>query len=102
MLSKTEIAETFETLLRDAYREVGAHATADLGSVARYAADRAGLLAQVVGIDGFNEALIAERDNVALRAGIAAVESADALDARILGMAHAVLLFAAKALAAAV
>ena len=44
---------------------------------------------------GYHEALIAESDSVALFAGIHAVKSADAADARLLGIIEGALMGAA-------
>ena len=74
-----------------AIRETGAnlqHSTAD---VAAYAATRAAHLAAITSEPGFQEAVIAERDAVLLFAGVSAARSADAVDARIVGLIHGAL-----------
>lgn len=55
-------------------------------SVARYAAARAAHLAKIIGEPGYDEAVKAEIQNVALEAGIAAVDSADAADVRVVSL----------------
>ena len=63
--------------------------------VAAYAAVRTQALANAVGEPGFSDIVLAERDNVALRAGLRAVQEGEVLDARI----DAALTFALRALA---
>lgn len=66
--------------------------------VAEYAARRTAHMAPLVGEDGFLAALAAETDNVALRAGLAAVEEADAADARLRGMLEGAMRLGARLL----
>jgi len=77
---------------------LGQRVVDELEDVAAYAAARADHLALVVGEPGFDQALLAERDSVVLRAAGSAVESADAVDARILLVAATALRIAATAL----
>lgn len=84
------MADTFaskiKAALEAALRETGVqllHSTAD---VAIYTAQRAAHLSTIVGQEGFDEALQAERDAVCLFAGVSAVKEADAADARIVGL----------------
>lgn len=67
--------------------------------IAAYAAERADSLALAVGEPGYDEALIAARDSVALKAGIVAVDEADEVDANILGLIAGLLAFAARSIA---
>jgi hypothetical protein len=92
-------AQDFETLLRQTGRELNVRLRADAAAVAIYASQRAAYLSSLVGQKGFDEALIAERDSVALKAGVSAVASADAFDARVVGIIQSVLLLGANALA---
>lgn len=62
--------------------------TRELAQLAVAAQER---LALAVGEPGFDGALIRERDALAIRAGIASVAQADALDGRLIGIIHAVL-----------
>ncbi len=95
-----DFGEDFKALLKDAFDEAGKELRIDLNALALYAQERAAHLATLAGQPGFELALRAERDNVTLRAGIAAVEQADATDQRIVGLIHGALGIAAKALAA--
>jgi len=69
---------------------------AELGS---YAADRARHLAGLVGQAGFEEALLAERDAVILKAGLLAIAAGDAADAELAGIIGGALGMAARLLA---
>lgn len=87
-------------LLSDAVKETGQDLKGDLQVVTAYAAERTAVLATLVGQPGFEEAVRAERDNVALKAGIASVAAADAFDQRVVGIIQGALFIGAKALAA--
>lgn len=67
-------------------------------ALADYAASRSVHLATLVGQPGFQEALIAERNNVALRAGIAASQTANSAESRFLGVLQGALAVGAQAL----
>ena len=56
-------------------------------------------LSEAANEPGFDENLIAARDSIALNAGIAATEEADALDMELLGILTGGLSIAARALA---
>lgn len=60
------------------------------------AANQLGMLALAVGEPGYDRAVLASRDNMALSMGLAAVGEADAVDARILGVLQGGLFLAAK------
>lgn len=93
------VARDLSDLLKDAVNEIGVTIRAELAGVAAYAAERAAHLATIANEPGFELAVRAERDAVALRAGIGAVQQADAADARVVGIIHGVLLTGARALA---
>ena len=57
---------------------------------------------QKYGQPGYQEALIAEANNVAMEAAITAIDQAEAADARLVGIVQGVLAVGAKVLAAAV
>lgn len=78
--------------------ETGKSLAQSAGDLATYTAERAQHLAGIYSEPGFREAVIAERDNVALKAGIAAVDEADALDQRFLGLIDGILSTASGAL----
>lgn len=67
--------------------------------VAAYAAEQAAMLKNVANQPGYHQAVLAARDNVALKAGIKASEQADATDSRIIGIIEGALFMGAKVLA---
>lgn len=96
------IADEFVDLLRRHGKEVGEDLVSDLNAVAEYAAQRVDHLSRCASEPGFREALIAERDNVAMRAALRTVARADDLDARILAITETALQIGARVLAAAI
>lgn len=78
--------EDLITMLKTAAQEQGRQLAANLDEVRDYARQRALHLATIVGQPGYETALKAEAHNVALRAGIAAVQAGDAADQRIIGI----------------
>lgn len=89
----------FLQLIDSALQETGVSLKASSAEVAVYAAGRAAFLSTIIGQPGFEQAVIAERDNVALFAGIAAVNQAVAVQARIVGVIQGALFMGAQALA---
>jgi hypothetical protein len=75
-----DLAEHLDRLLREV--------RAESNSVRIYAAEIMADLAAAVGEPGYNEALLAARDAIALRAGVSAVDSADAADREVLGLIY--------------
>jgi len=92
----------FKELLEDALEETGVEVEKNLDEVSEYAAARAQHLSTIVGEPGFMQAVRAERDNVAIEAGLATVDTAEAVDARIRGVLQGALSIGAKFLAAAI
>lgn len=90
----------FEKLLKAALKEAGGELTMSAKKIATYMTERATHLSTVVGQPGYEKALIAERNNVAMRAGLQVADDADAFDQRILGLIQGALRIAALALAA--
>ncbi len=93
----------FLNLLARTVSEIGAQADVEkLEGVAAYAAERAAHLATIVHEPGFEDAVDAERDAVALKAAQAITEAADGADAairaRIVGLVHGALSLGARAL----
>ncbi len=78
--------------------QVGQEIGADVDELARYTAERAAHLALCVGEPAFEEALLAERQNVALYAAIKGVERAHQVDGRLLAAIRGALSLAAHAL----
>lgn len=93
------VADELDRLLKDAAKESGRELKFNLAEVTMYAAERTAYLSTLVGQRGFEEAVRAERDNVALRAGIASVRTADAADARVVGIIQGVLFLGARVMA---
>ena len=102
MDSFEQLGEDFLALVTTQAQEIGVELTDDLQGAAQFASERAAHLATIVDEPGFSEALEAERDAVALRVTSAAIDRADALDARFQAFIGSVLQFASRALAIAV
>lgn len=90
----------FKTLLDNALKESGRELSVDKDELAVYAAERAAILATVAasGETGFEDVLKAERDNVALKAGLVITKNASAVDQRLLGLIQGFLMMGARAL----
>lgn len=88
----------FEAIIEQAVRDTGVSLKTSTKELALYADDQAARLLSLVGQAGYDEAVIAARDNVVLRAGIASVDQADALQARFIGVLQGALGMAAKLL----
>ncbi len=93
------VQDDLRELFEDAARETGVSLQVGAAELAEYAAARSAHLATLVGDPNFAMAVRAERDAVALKAGILAVQQADAADARLVGVIQGGLTFAAKFLA---
>lgn len=100
-MTKDNLGEGFAQLIAGEAAAVGKQISANLDEVRAYAAERMLHLSTIVGERGYEEALVAERDSVLLRLGIAAVNSADAADQRIIGAVAGALALSARILAAA-
>ncbi len=92
------LASDVQAMLMDAASEFGKTFQADTSKVATYTVARAAVLAQAVGKVGFERAVRAERDNVALMLGIQAVKNGDDFDQRMLGIITGVLGVGARVL----
>lgn len=79
-------------------KALGAALTSEIEGLAAYAAGRADHLSFAIGEPGFEDALRAERDALALRASLGAVARADEIDARILAVTQGSLALAARGL----
>ncbi len=95
-----QIWEEMIAELRKQAEEFGEELGDAVDDVAAYAAERSRHLAGILmnGEPGFQAAVLVERDNIALKAGLAAVQRGDELDERIKGSLLGALQFAAKAL----
>lgn len=91
----------FKELLSSLLEGTGQDLANSGDEIATFVAERTAVLATVVGQVGYASAVIVERDNVALFAGLEAVSNADGLQDRILGALQGALFMAAAALSAA-
>lgn len=96
-----DLKSEFTVLLTSAIKETGAQLKTSASELALYASERAAYLAGIANEPGFELAVKAERDAVALKAGISAVNEARAVDQRIVGIIHGALMIGARALATA-
>ena len=92
------VAKEFLALITDAVEETGADLADTKEAIAIYMAERATHLSTIAHEPGFGQAVIAERNNVAMRAGLEASADAAAVDNRWLGMIGGALRIAAIAL----
>ncbi len=90
------IQQDLATLFRDVADETGVILRVGADELAAYAAERSANLATLVGSVNFERAVRIERDSVALKAGIIAVQNADQADARLVGVIQGALSFAAR------
>lgn len=98
-MSQDQVSSDISDLLKSAQRELKQDLSQSTQAVAFYATQRAALLASNVGQPGFELALRAERDNVALYAGIETTRMADEAQQRFLGILEGSLALGARALA---
>lgn len=92
---QTELA----SLLNATYTEFGTSFPGDIHEVTTYAEKRTLHLSTLVGNPGYEQAVLAERDNIALKAGIVAAVASDRMDQRVLGVIQSAISVAAKAAA---
>jgi len=81
----------YEQLLKDALEETGVNLRISKEFLVQYTAARAAHLTTIIGQPGYDRALRAERDSIALYAGLNATLQAEAADARIVGIIQAIL-----------
>lgn len=91
--------QPFKDLLDDAVGELGTELEEGHDVLAAYMSERALHLSTIVGEPGFGQAVTAERNSVAMRAGLQAAAAADSVDAHLLGLIGGALRVAAVALA---
>lgn len=95
-----ELTKDLSNLIRELLAEQGVEMKRAAFDVAAYAAARMRVLGRSVGQRGYEEARIAERDAIALYAGIEALDAAKAADARIIGAIEGALAIGARAISA--
>lgn len=98
MSNVDQLKSQLATLLVDQATSAGKELKADLEAVRVYAAARLAHLATCVGQPGYQEAVVAEANNIAMEAAIAAIDQADATDARLVGIVQGALAVGAKAI----
>ena len=89
----------FVRLLEEAAIETGKELKADLVEIQSYVEQRIVHLSRIIDQPGYREALIGERDALALMVGVRAFDQADAADQRLIGIVTATLASGARALA---
>lgn len=99
-MKTTQFTEVAKETLETALNELGAEMKGSAQVVAAYAAERAAFLSTLMGQPGYEEAVLAERDSVAIRAGIATAAQADAVEQRMLGVLQGILQVGASILVA--
>lgn len=82
----TDVAKQLESVLADALKETGASASMAAKELAVEVQASAARLSAAVGQPGYDQALRAERDTLALKAGLKIVAEGDAADARLVGV----------------
>jgi hypothetical protein len=98
-MNPQDFADTFKELLEKTVRETATELKVGAAELALYASERAAHLSSIVGQPGFNAAVQAERDNVAIKGAIKLQDQATRADERFLGLIHGALAFGASALA---
>lgn len=86
-------------MLETAYKDEGRSIAFDTKALATYAAEEAKVLSLAISEPGFDQAIKAARDNLAMKAGLAAVVVGDRADARFYGILEGGLAIAARAIA---
>lgn len=90
--------EQFKSMVQDALVETGKEISGDLDDVSLYALQRTAHLSTLTNDPGFDLAVQAERDSIALKAGISVTNNADLADQRIIGVIHGAIRIGALAL----
>lgn len=98
-MTSEELKEELKQLLESAIKETGGNLAVSSKELANYMSERAAHLSTIVGQTGFHMAVIAERDSVALRAGLNATNFGDGVTQRLVGLLQGALALAAKLLA---
>lgn len=94
-----QVGEDLVNLAIAQAQEIGIEVTDDLREASQYASEVAAELSAAVGSEGFDRALLAARDSVALKVTSQAITRADALDARFLTFVQSLVGLASRALA---
>jgi hypothetical protein len=97
-MQEEDLVIDYKDLLEDALEETGLALKQRAQSIAVYMAERAAHLATIAHEPGFEQAVRAERNSVALRAGLSMSAEAESLDQRIIGIIQGALRIGAAAL----
>lgn len=100
MADKNQLIADTQALLENALKDTGKQLAGSALDIANYTIEQAQELSALAGDPNFQDAVIAARDNVALKAGISAVNSGDAVDAKVVAIIQTAITFAARAIAA--
>lgn len=93
-----DVGKELGDALTNAATRLGKSFQGNVDELRAYAAQRMLHLSTLIGQPGYQEALVAERDNVALKAGLLTVAAADAADAELLGLITGAIALGARAL----
>lgn len=101
MATSKQAADEFVNVVAESAKRLGRTLKGNLDEVRAYAAERMQKLAQIAaaGEPGYAEALVDARDNLMLKAGLEAIDGADAWDAELWGTAGGALALGARLLA---
>lgn len=92
------MSKDIKQLLQTALDQTGADLKAGSRELVDLMAQRAAELTTLVGLPGYDQAAIAARDEIALAAGLEAVDQADAMTGRVLNIVQGGLLLLVGAL----
>tara|TARA_R110000803_G_scaffold20201_12_gene52267 strand:- start:1703 stop:2008 length:306 start_codon:yes stop_codon:yes gene_type:complete len=101
MSQTRKLRDEFGNMLEQAGVELGKEFEQSIKDIREYAAQRMMHLSMIIDEPGYLEALVAERDSIALFAGIKTVQIADAADAQLIGTIGGAIRIGALALAGA-
>lgn len=93
-----DVGKELVDALSGAVDRLGVSLEANMDELRTYAAERMLHLSGLIGQPGYQEALVAERDNVALKAGLLLVDASDRADAELLGLITGAMAVGARAL----
>ena len=93
----SEAKDQLKALLKATLKEVGVELQDQLDELVAYTTERVEHLNTLVGQEGFDAAVLVERDNVLLKAANLATTQADAWDAKIVGVVQGALYILAAA-----
>lgn len=93
-----DVGKELVDALSGAVDRMGISLETNMDELRTYAAERMLHLSTLIGQPGYQEALVAERDNVAMKAGLLAVDASDRADAELVGLITGAMAVGARAL----